>query len=166
MLMKKKGRASDAVAGTAAPTALRPDQGGGGGREVHELLLNSQPPGASVYQGDRKLGVTPVRLQFPRSSRKLLLVLRRDGHREGTLAVIPSGGKAEETVRLEPEAAEAPPPLKTRPAGKASKIRRPDLRKGEPKTVEPAAKDPAPPPPPQKKKKTEQSGDLMNPFGD
>jgi hypothetical protein len=103
-----------------------------------ELLVESEPPGASVVANGRTLGVTPW--QGPRAVGALELELRLDGHLTDRRTVsLPASGEGPFVVRVALEREPQPPaPLPPEPDPTAG---------GEPAPAgEPAA--PAPPPEP------------------
>ncbi len=133
------GRGGAASAGAAAaPTALAP-----AAPTVHTLLIDSTPQGATVREGDKELGKTPMTLDLdPTVTAPRRLVMALDGYaphtffptREGTQIMVPlapipaapvqaavaaptsapaSGGQAHAVTRA---VAPPPPPPTAKPA--------------------------------------------------
>jgi hypothetical protein len=91
--------ASDAGA-TAAATAA-PDASTGPGSVVLVFVtIDSDPPGASVYRGDEKVGATPYRVEVESHSGNTSYILRLDGYADATV-VVPGDRSFADTIVLE-----------------------------------------------------------------
>ncbi len=58
-----------------------------------EISITSTPPGADVFVGAERLGVSPLKLARPRGETPLKLTLRHAGYRDEALEVIPNNNK-------------------------------------------------------------------------
>jgi hypothetical protein len=67
-----------------------------------KLRIDSNPPGAHVYRGEERLGVTPLELEEPRAEGALELVLSLGGHPDGTveLSTLQDGSVLHEFVPI------------------------------------------------------------------
>lgn len=64
--------------------------------------LSSEPSGATVYQGEQRLGLTPIRLQLLEGSHELSIIL--DGYKawDGTVTAEPNVDQVVPAIQLEP----------------------------------------------------------------
>lgn len=71
-----------------------------------EVDITSEPPGATVYKGPEKIGVTPARLQLMEGTHELSVV--REGFKawDGIVETVANGDKVLPTIRLQPADAE------------------------------------------------------------
>jgi serine/threonine-protein kinase len=67
------------------------------------IALDSNPPGANVYEGERLVGITPMQLKVERSSvsrEPRAFVLKKDGYANATVVQGPSDGDVRSVVAL------------------------------------------------------------------
>jgi serine/threonine-protein kinase len=64
------------------------------------VTINSQPEGATVFLGDKKVGFTPFRAEVPSISGNSSYVLKLAGHKD-SVVVVPGDRSSAETVELE-----------------------------------------------------------------
>jgi formylglycine-generating enzyme required for sulfatase activity len=71
-----------------------------------DVDVTSEPPGATVYRGQEKVGVTPARLQLMEGTHEISVV--RDGFRawDGIVETVANGDKVLPLIRLQPADAE------------------------------------------------------------
>ncbi|MGH8196495.1 MAG: PEGA domain-containing protein [Woeseiaceae bacterium] len=71
-----------------------------------DVDVTSNPPGATVYKGQEKIGVTPARLELMEGTHELSVV--RDGFKawDGIIETVANGDKVIPTIQLEPADAE------------------------------------------------------------
>src|SRR5262249_51711485 len=98
------------------------------------LTLAGTPPNTEVRHGGVLVGIAPGRVQLPRSTTEVLLVLNADGFVPETLSVIPSENLAR-SVTLKPGAPpvrSAVPPEAAKPgsAAKTGSAAKPAARAG------------------------------------
>lgn len=115
-----------------APRAAEPPAGAGAsGSESFTLMIDSTPPGATVAEGDRVLGTTPMQLSIDRASvakAPRTFVIQKDGY----LATSVVQGSSHENVHLPVTLAQDPAqnvksPAATdrRPTGGTATVARP-----------------------------------------
>jgi len=108
-----------------------------------EIVLRSDPPGAEVFEGVERLGVSPVTIRRARSVQPLAFTLRRAGYQETRREVLPDRDRDVEVLL----------------APKAKSVA--DSRGKHKSVVATPAHNPTPAPLPTTTKK---SSDLRNPF--
>jgi PEGA domain len=84
----------DAGPGGAAAAAGKPAAPGAAGKppapaRISHIALDSNPAGATVYVGDKKMGVTPIVLESPSGSEELRLRIEKSGYRPRLMTVRP-----------------------------------------------------------------------------
>jgi len=63
------------------------------------LVISSKPPGATVFDaGGKELGTTPLTHRVAFSDRALVLTLRKAGHRNEKISLVPDQDRSEEVV--------------------------------------------------------------------
>jgi hypothetical protein len=67
-----------------------------------ELSITTAPPGAIVLRDATQLGVTPFHGTLPRGEAPVKLTLRKSGHKDKLLTVVPTAA-LDENVKLEPK---------------------------------------------------------------
>jgi hypothetical protein len=58
-----------------------------------ELVLDTKPQGAEVFEGPEHLGTTPLRLRHSKGEAAVTYVLRKLGFRDESLPVVPNRDK-------------------------------------------------------------------------
>jgi len=81
-----------AVAPPPAPAAPPPPAPAAEADDV-ELVLDTKPPGAEVFEGPEHLGTTPLHLRHPKVEASVTYVFRKLGFRDETLPVVPNRDK-------------------------------------------------------------------------
>ncbi|HEY3355664.1 MAG TPA: serine/threonine-protein kinase [Polyangia bacterium] len=59
------------------------------GPRAVELTIRSRPPGAEVFRGPERLGLTPAKLSLPAGREEVVLSIRKTGFEERTLRLTP-----------------------------------------------------------------------------
>ncbi|HZS39744.1 MAG TPA: serine/threonine-protein kinase [Polyangia bacterium] len=115
-------------------------------RKDVEIVLRSDPPGAEVFEGVERLGVSPVTIRRARSSQALTFSLRRAGYQDIHREVVPDRDRDVE-VLLAPK------------HDRVADSRKHGSSASKAVVAQPAPGHPTPAPPPPKK-----TSDLRNPF--
>jgi serine/threonine-protein kinase len=156
LAMRSSGETKKVVAqSTAAPPKIEkpanPEPATEAAREV-EIAVESVPPGAEVFAGAERLGVTPAKLQRPKSTTPLNLSIKLAGYQTSELTIVPVNDSSLEAKLQKVAAPVAVAVAKRHPAGAVGKSG-------------PAAHAPAPVAgPPPKKAAATRISDLRNPF--
>lgn len=92
--------AADAAVASAAPT-LAPDAAPRPAVQMASIHIVSSPAGATIYDGGRVLGPTPLVLELPRDNRAIELIAELAEHDDTSFAINPYVDDGEQiTVRL------------------------------------------------------------------
>lgn len=148
-----------------------------------EVVLNSSPEGARVFQEEQLVGITPITLEIEESSEPLTFTFTKEGYEDLSFRIVPIHSMAESITLLPTDEAEdrepddndsaglaATAPKETpdppAPAPKPERAPAPPPRQPDPQPAprqEPAPA-PKPEPPPKPEPKKEESSDIIDPF--
>jgi serine/threonine-protein kinase len=82
-----------AVDPTPAPAPAPPPTPAPAAADDVELVLDTKPQGAEVFEGPEHLGTTPLRMRHPKAEASVTYVFRKLGFRDETLPVVPNRDK-------------------------------------------------------------------------
>ncbi|HUS65233.1 MAG TPA: serine/threonine-protein kinase, partial [Kofleriaceae bacterium] len=138
------------------------------------ITVATVPPGAEVFNGDKKLGVSPVVIALPKGGGPVSLSFRKDGYLSSQRSLTPNADQ-EVQLRLLPRPTSdepAPPePPAAVPKPPVPVVAAPPAPPPTPTKVSPPAKKPppevaevtSPPPPPEKKSRPHKPREKKNP---